>query len=321
MDQPLLEILDLRIGFPVGGGAIAEVVRDLTLTVHAGEVVGVVGESGSGKSMTALAVLRLVPPPGKVLGGRISFRGEDVLTLSEPRMREIRGGAISIVFQDPQTSLNPAFTVGRQLIDVIVTHHDVGRGTARERAIDALRLVGIPAPESRLNSYPHEFSGGMRQRALIAMAVACHPQLLIADEPTTALDVTVQAQVIGLLRRLRQELGLSIVFITHNLDLVGELCDRVAVMYAGTVVEEASVENLFTRPRHPYTQALIRCVPRLTDAQGPLTTIEGAPPAMGHRAPGCSFAPRCPEVVAQCRSEAPPLRRLDEHRVACWVAK
>ncbi len=320
MSPPLLELRGLRVGFPAGG-AIAEVVRDLDLTVQAGEVVGVVGESGSGKSMTALAVLRLISPPGRILGGAIRFSGEDLLGLPEARMRRIRGAAISIVFQDPMTSLNPAFTVGRQLTDVIVTHQGVDRRTARERATEALRLVGIPSPDARLRDYPHQFSGGMRQRALIAMAIACRPRLLIADEPTTALDVTVQAQVIHVLRRLRDELGLSIVFITHNLDLVAELCDRAVVMYAGTVVEEAEVATLFNRPRHPYTRALIRCVPRLADASGPLTTIEGAPPALGDHPAGCAFAPRCGDVVAQCHGERPYLRDVEDHRVACWVAK
>lgn len=318
MADGLLEISDLCVGFPVGS-RMAEAVRGISLNMRSGEAVGLVGESGSGKSVTALAIMRLIAPPGRILGGEIRFKGRDLLALSERDLRQIRGGEISMIFQDPLTSLNPAFTVGRQLIDVIMTHQGVGRRAARQRAIETLSLVGIPSPAMRLASYPHEFSGGMCQRVLIGMAVACRPQLLIADEPTTALDVTVQAQVISLLGRLRKELGLAVLFITHNLDLVAEICDRVVVIYAGSIMEEAPVEPLFTAPRHPYTRALMRCVPRLTDSARSLETIEGGPPTVLGTIPGCPFDSRCPLVMDRCRSERPEERWVNGHRVACWA--
>jgi oligopeptide/dipeptide ABC transporter ATP-binding protein len=315
----LLEVVDLRVGFPVHGG-MAEAVRGVTLGVDAGEAVGLVGESGSGKSLTALAVMRLIDPPGRILAGQVRFQGRDLLAFTDHEMRQMRGAAISMIFQDPLTSLNPAFTIGRQLIDVIITHQHVGRREARRRAVDVLSLVGIPSPERRLASYPHEFSGGMRQRVLIGMAVACRPKLLIADEPTTALDVTIQAQVIALIRRVREELGLAVLFITHNLDLVAEFCDRVAVMYAGAIMEEGPVEALFADARHPYTRALIRCVPRLAARSGSFTSIDGVPPSLGAVIPGCPFEPRCPSAVERCATTPPEDRRLGERRVACWVA-
>ena len=237
----LLEVEQLRVAFPVGG-AWAEAVRGVSFAVQPGEAVGIVGESGSGKSVTALAIMRLVALPGRIVGGRIRLDGKDLLALDEAEMRKVRGRSISMIFQDPLASLNPAFTIGQQLVDTITAHQQVSRREAWSLAADALETVGIPAPKARLASYPHEFSGGMRQRALIAMAIACRPRLLIADEPTTALDVTVQAQVVSLLNRLRNELGLAVLFISHNLDLVAELCDRVMVMYAGEVVEEALLE-------------------------------------------------------------------------------
>ena len=292
----LLEVRDLRIGFPRPSG-LAEAVRGVSLEVRAGEAVALVGESGSGKTLTALAIMRLIDLPGRVTGGSIRFEGRDVLALSEAECRRMRGSEVSMIFQDPLTFLNPAFTIGRQLADVIVTHQRVGR-----------------------RSYPHEFSGGMRQRVLIGMAVACRPRLHIADEPTTALDVTIQAQVIALIRRLRAELGLSVLFIAHNLDLVAEFCDRVAVMYAGALMEEAPAEALFAEPRHPYTRALIRCVPRLGGGGGALESIEGTPPPPGAPIAGCPFASRCPIVMERCRAEAPPLRAVAGHRVACWAA-
>jgi len=315
----LLEIRDLRIAFPHASG-MAEAVRGVTLDVQPGEAVGLVGESGSGKTLTALAVMRLIDAPGRIVGGSIRFRGQEVLSLSDAECRRLRGRQISMIFQDPLTSLNPAFTVGRQLVDVIVTHQGISRRLAAARAAEVLSVVGIPRPERRLASYPHEFSGGMRQRVLIGMAVACRPSLLIADEPTTALDVTIQAQVIALIRRLRVELGLSVLFITHNLDLVAEFCDRVAVMYAGAVMEEAPTEALFSTPRHPYTRALIRCVPRLGESGVTLDSIEGAPPSPGSALAGCAFASRCPIVMDRCWTEAPPLRAVGSQRVACWAA-
>ncbi len=318
MVDELLEIDGLRIGFKAHGKT-SFAVRGIDLTVRRGEALGVVGESGSGKSVTALAVMGLLTPAARVLGGEVRFKGTNLLSLAEPQLRRIRGGQISMVFQDPLTSLNPAFTVGRQLLDVIMTHQRVDRATAHKRAIEVLSLVGIPAPTARLASYPHQFSGGMRQRVLIAMAVACKPQLLIADEPTTALDVTVQAQVIALLRQLRRELGLAILFITHNLDLVAELCDRVAVMYAGSIMEEAAVEDLFTTPRHPYTRALMRCIPRLATAHQALESIEGGPPNIDAVVTGCPFEPRCTLAMDRCRHEFPPNRTVEGNRVACWA--
>jgi len=317
--DPLLEIRDLRIAFPQPPG-MADAVRGVSLDVGPGEAVGVVGESGSGKTLTALAVMRLIDPPGRIVGGAVRFRGRDILALSDAECRRMRGSEVSMIFQDPLTSLNPAFTIGQQLTDVIMTHQHVSRRAARARAADVLSIVGIPAPARRLASYPHEFSGGMRQRVLIGMAVACRPRLLIADEPTTALDVTIQAQVIALIRRLRAELGLSVLFITHNLDLVAEFCDRVAVMYAGAIMEEGPTEALFSAARHPYTQALLRCVPRLGDTGAALETIDGAPPPLGTAIAGCAFASRCPIVMERCRTEVPPLRPVAGQRVACWAA-
>ena len=319
MRAPLLEIRDLRVGFPSAGG-MALAVRGVSLEVMPGEAVGLVGESGSGKSVTALAAMRLIAPPGRILGGSIRLGGDDILAMDERALREVRGRRMAMVFQDPLTSLNPAFTIGRQLLDTIDAHRSLTRQQARVEAIEALAMVGIPAPERRLDSYPHEFSGGMRQRALIAMAVACRPQILIADEPTTALDVTVQAQVIALLRRLARELNLAVLFISHNLDLVAELCDRVAVMYAGMAMEAAPVEALFSAPKHPYTRLLQNCIPRLEGGPERLASIDGAPPVLGQMPPGCPFAARCPQVEARCRADEPPTRLLDGHRVACWVA-
>jgi oligopeptide/dipeptide ABC transporter ATP-binding protein len=319
MSDALLEIDALRIGFQ-SDHRIAHAVRGITLSIRRGEALGLVGESGSGKSVTALAVMGLLPQSARVLGGRIRFKGIDLLGLSERRLRRIRGSEVSMVFQNPLTSLNPALTVGRQLIDVISTHQHVNYATARERAIEVLSRVGIPSPAARIASYPHQFSGGMRQRVLIAMAVACRPQLLIADEPTTALDVTVQAQVIALLQKLRSDLGLAILFITHNLDLVAEFCDRVAVMYAGSIMEEAPVEDLFTRPRHPYTSALMRCIPRLSIGSHILESIEGSPPNADTLLTGCPFEPRCSLAMDKCRHDVPQEHRVGDHRVSCWAA-
>ncbi|MBM3489714.1 MAG: ABC transporter ATP-binding protein [Alphaproteobacteria bacterium] len=319
MNAPLLEIRDLRVGFPIAD-RMALAVRDLSLDVMPGEAVGLVGESGSGKSVTALAAMRLVAHPGRILGGSIRLGGDDILALDERALRKVRGRRMAMVFQDPQTSLNPAFTIGQQLLDTINAHRSLTPREARAEALEALAMVGIPAPERRLNSYPHEFSGGMRQRALIAMAIACRPQLLIADEPTTALDVTVQAQVIALLRRLARDLNLAVLFISHNLELVAELCDRVVVMYGGMAMEAASVEALFSAPKHPYTRLLRQCVPRLEGGQERLLSIDGAPPVLGQMPPGCPFAQRCPDALARCRSDEPPSRQLDGHSVACWVA-
>jgi oligopeptide/dipeptide ABC transporter ATP-binding protein len=313
--EPLLRIDGLYVAF---GGR--EVVRGVDLHIAPGEVVGLVGESGSGKSLTALAILRLLPPGAQVSGGRIAFDGTDLLGLGGRAMNRRRGRDIAMIFQDPLTALNPAIPVGRQIYDSIRAHLDLGRGAARTRVEDLLALVGIAHPRERARAYPHELSGGMRQRVLTALAVASNPRLLIADEPTTALDVTVQAQIMAMLNRIRRELGIAVLFISHNLDLVAEICDRVSVMYAGQVVESGAVEALFDAPRHPYTRQLLRCIPRLDGGTGPMPTIAGAPPRLDGALAGCPFAPRCDRAEARCRSEAPPIRRAARHVAVCWAA-
>lgn len=318
MSRPLLEISDLSIAFPARDGPV-NAVEGLELSVGEGEAVGLVGESGSGKSLTSLAVMGLIARPGIVRSGRITLGGTDLLKMSPRELRRMRGKDISMVFQEPLTALNPSYTIGRQLLDTIRAHRDVSRTQAREIAVQALTEVGIVEPEQRLAAYPHEFSGGMRQRALIAMAIACEPRLLIADEPTTALDVTVQAQIIELLRRLRRQRGLSILLISHNLHLVADLCDRVVVMYAGRVMEAGLAEEIFVRPRHPYTRLLQDCVPSFErERTARLATIAGSAPSPGSVKRGCPFMARCPRADARCGQEMPPLAGAGGHAVACW---
>ncbi len=312
----LLEIEDLGIGFPIGG-RIVEVVRGVSFSVDAGEAVGLVGESGSGKSQTALAIMRLLRHPGRITRGSIRFDGADLTRLDEPAMRKLRGGTLSIVFQDALSGLNPVFPVGVHLTDVIRAHTGMSMAQARDRAVELLDLVGIRDPGSRLDQFPHQFSGGMRQRVLIAMAVACGPKLLIADEPTTALDVTVQAQIVRLLADLRERLGLALLFITHNLDLMGEICSRAVVLYGGKVMEEAPVDRLFADPRHPYSRALLDCVPRLDDPPGDLHPIGGSGFSLAQAGSGCPFRPRCPEAGADCGA-MPPEMLTEGGRAACW---
>ena len=314
MTSPIIEAAGLRIAF-----GPAEVVRGVDLEIGRGEAVGLVGESGSGKSMTALGIMRLLPRGARVTGGDVLLEGRSLLRLPEPGMAQVRGREIAMIFQDPLSALNPAFTIGRQLTDAIRAHQPMGRAAASARAAELLSLVGISNPGTRLTAFPHEFSGGMRQRVAIAIAVACQPKLLIADEPTTALDVTVQAQVIDLLASLREKLGIAMLFISHNLDLVAEICDRVLVMYAGTVVEADGVHGLFGSPRHPYTQQLLRCIPRLSDPRGEMPTIRGAPPRAGSLEGGCAFAPRCDHAFERCLTETPPSRADGGQRVACWL--
>jgi oligopeptide/dipeptide ABC transporter ATP-binding protein len=318
MSPALLSVEGLRVGFRSADGGVVEAVRGVDFSVAPGEAVGIVGESGSGKSLSMLAVMRLLGAPARTTGGRVLFDGENLLAADEKRMRALRGRDIAMVFQDPQSSLNPALTIGRQIIDVVRAHRDVSATEARRIAAEALERVGIRDAGRRLAAYPHEFSGGMRQRALIAMAIACRPRLLIADEPTTALDVTVQAQIVDLIAELRRELGLAVVFISHNLQLVAEIVDRVVVMYGGKVVEDGPVEAIERAPRHPYTSLLKACVPSLSGPVGPLTAIEGAPPRLGRLPVGCPFSPRCPDAAEPCASQMPALVADSGHRTACW---
>ena len=324
--EPLLSVRGLRVEFPGSRHAsAARVLRDVDLDVNAGETVAVVGESGSGKSMTALSILGLVPPPGLVVAGSIRFGSRDLLQLKERQLRDLRGNRIAMIFQEPMTSLNPVLTIGRQVAEPIRIHRGVSWKEATERAAELLRQVAIPDAEQRLDSYPHEFSGGMRQRVMIAMALSCDPDLILADEPTTALDVTVQAQILELLQRLTHERGTSLLLITHDLGVVARYADRVAVMYAGNVVESAPAASLYERPQHPYTQGLLRCIPRLDGNAGErLVPIEGQPPDLARTATGaCAFAPRCPIAHDRCRAEQPELVTIDGvdgggHRCACW---
>jgi len=319
MSASLLEVEDLAVEFATENGTVVAV-DGVSFTVQPGETLGIVGESGSGKSVTALAVMRLIKtPPGRIARGRARFAETDLLTADAATMRAIRGKDIAMIFQDPMTSLNPVLTIGRQITEALELHLGMTPKAARARAIELLALVGIPSPEQRVDDYPHQFSGGMRQRAMIAMAVSCNPSLLIADEPTTALDVTIQAQILELIDRLRQELGMAVIIITHDLGVVAGMADRVVVMYAGRVVEEGSTEQIFGDPRMPYTIGLLQSIPRLDDPDGrKLAPIPGVPAEPG-RAPGrCAFAPRCAYVQDVCRSRSPPLRELGAgRRAAC----
>jgi oligopeptide/dipeptide ABC transporter ATP-binding protein len=312
--QPLLAIKDLKLDFGVGAQAV-RAVDEVSLTIAAGETVCLVGESGCGKSVTALSIARLVPtPPARYPGGEIFLNGEDVLRMSNARLRRIRGGVVSYVFQEPGASLNPVFPIGRQIKESLKLHRS--EAATDEEVVRLLKLVGIPAPESRSRDYPHQLSGGMQQRVMIAMALASEPKLLIADEPTTALDVTIQAQIIDLLRALKEQLGMSMLLITHNLAIVGDIADRVAVMYAGQIVELAPAPALLNRPFHPYTQALIRSVPRLGANAARLSSIPGSVPDLGAFPSGCRFHPRCPNARFDCPQKVPELIEVEPQR---WV--
>jgi oligopeptide/dipeptide ABC transporter ATP-binding protein len=316
----LLSVEDLKTYFYTKRGVV-RAVDGVSFTVDEGETLGVVGESGCGKSITALSILRLVPQPaGKIVGGRIIFDGEDLLTKSEGEMRDIRGSKISMVLQDPLTSLNPVFSIGDQVAQPFRHHHQDDHLPLREKILDVLRRVRIPTPEVMVRSYPHQFSGGMRQRIVTAMALACRPRLIIADEPTTALDVTIQAQILKLLKETQRELGLAFILITHDLGIVARVCDRVAVMYAGKVVESARVEDIYERPMHPYTKALLNSVPQLGARKKRLNAIEGQPPSLTDLGPGCRFAPRCPERFDKCQTDMPvPISTGDGEYAACWL--
>jgi peptide/nickel transport system ATP-binding protein len=321
--KPLLEVEGLKTWFYTRDGVV-RAVDGVSFDVQPGETVAMVGESGCGKSVTSLSILRLIAsPPGRTIAGRITFEGRDLLALPEEEMRKVRGNEISMIFQEPMTSLNPVLTIGRQIAETLTVHRGLSRGDAMARAVEMLKLVNIPEPESRTDQYPHQLSGGMRQRVMIAMALACGPKLLIADEPTTALDVTIQAQILDLMRALKARTGAAILLITHDLGVVAEMAQRVFVMYAGRKVEEAPVADLFARPRHPYTRGLLASIPRLgaAAARKRLAEIPGVVPSLREAIPGCVFAPRCAYATERCRREYPPLeRKADGHFVACWEA-
>jgi peptide/nickel transport system ATP-binding protein len=314
MSEALLVIDDLKVVFHGDKGRTTHAVDSVNLAVRPGRTVGVVGESGSGKSVTFLAVMGLLPKDGSEVSGRIQFDDIDLLGLGDRKLRDLRGDRLAMIFQEPMTSLNPSYTIGEQIIEVLVRHKGLSRGQARVKAVELLSRVNIPSPERRIDDYPHRLSGGMRQRAMIAMALACDPKLLIADEPTTALDVTIQAQILDLLRELKKESGAAIVLITHDLGVVAELCDDVAVMYAGEIVEQAPVAALFELPQHPYTVGLLGAIPRLDQRAERLATIEGMVPNMTTLPTACRFAPRCPFADDRCRSERPPVVQLDGGR-------
>ncbi|MNB67744.1 Oligopeptide transport ATP-binding protein OppD [compost metagenome] len=320
MVQPILKIENLHTHFFTEKGEVPAV-DGVDLYINPGEVLGVVGESGCGKSVTSLSVLKLVPnPPGRIVDGRILFKGRDIVPMKEREMRKIRGNAVSMIFQEPMTSLNPLFTVGQQIIETVRLHQGISKKEAREHAVDMLRKVGIPRPESIIDEYPHQLSGGMRQRVMIAMSISCNPELLIADEPTTALDVTIQAQILDLIRRLNEEQGTAVMMITHDLGVVAEMCHRVAVMYAGKVVEEGTVRDIFKNPLHPYTQGLIASVPRMDETRERLYSIPGNVPILSTSMQGCRFAPRCPHVMDICRQSLPELTLQDDrHSSRCWL--
>ncbi len=318
--EPLLEVRNLRTSFLTEAGEV-RAVDDVSFSVPKGGTLGIVGESGCGKSVTSLSIMRLVAQPaGRIVGGQVLYQGRDLLKLSEDEMRGIRGNEISMIFQEPMTSLNPVFTIGNQIIEAVELHQKLGRREARHQAIEMLKLVGIPAPEKRIDDYPHQLSGGMRQRVMIAMALSCNPHLLIADEPTTALDVTIQAQILDLLRDLQQKVGLGLILITHDLGVVAEMADEVLVMYAGRVVEQAPVRELFARPRMPYTRGLLGSIPALnpSGAKSRLQAIPGIVPNLLELPKGCRFQERCSHVLDACRQDEPPLRSISTgHQLRC----
>jgi oligopeptide/dipeptide ABC transporter ATP-binding protein len=322
--EPTLSIRDLAVEFVTDDGVV-RAVDGVTYEVHRGETLGIVGESGSGKSVSQLAVLGLIPqPPGRIVRGEAILNGQDTLKMTRKQLRKVRGGDVAMVFQDPMTSLNPVFKIGKQIAEAIRAHNKVSNDAARDRAVELLNLVGVPNPRQRFDQYPHEFSGGMRQRAMIAMAIANSPSLLIADEPTTALDVTIQAQILEVLKTAQQETHAATILITHDLGLIAEMADRVLVMYAGKVVELTDVHTLFAAPRHPYTVGLMDSLPRLTVDEDWLRPIPGQPPSLINRPPGCPFHPRCTlrQGRRRCVEEEPPLRRIDQgHLSACHFAE
>lgn len=315
MGQALLNIEDLKTYFYTDSGVV-KAVDGVDLRIRAGTTLAIVGESGSGKSILASSIMQLIPqPPGKIVSGSIHFQNRDLLNLHQKEIRQVRGNKIAMIFQEPMTSLNPVFRIGRQIEEVIVVHQQVGKEEARDKAIELLELVGIPAPEERIKNYPHQLSGGMRQRVMIAIALACSPELLIADEPTTALDVTIQAQILDLMRELQKELGTAILLITHDLGVVAEMASEVAVMYAGQIVEYAEVETIFEHPGHPYTAGLLESIPRLDIKQEKLAVIDGIVPDPLCFPAGCRFAPRCSKATRRCREEQPDLLPFSPHHL------
>lgn len=318
--EKLLEVKDLRTSFFTHVGEV-KAIGGVSFELDKGEAIGIVGESGSGKSVTSLSIMRLLQYPGKVIAGEIIFKGQDLVKKSDKEMQSIRGNEIAMIFQDPMTSLNPVYTIGDQIMEAIRRHQGLSKAEAKNKAIEMLRLVGIPSPEKRVDNYPHEFSGGMRQRAMIAIALSCEPSLLIADEPTTALDVTIQAQILELMKDLKEKINTSIVLITHDLGVVADVCSRIIVMYGGLIMEEGRTEDIFYNPKHPYTMGLLKSIPRL-DLGGKkrLVPIEGSPPDLLKPPKGCPFAARCPYAMRVCIEQRPEYTFVDEaHRAACWL--
>ncbi|MFH1454544.1 MAG: ABC transporter ATP-binding protein [Armatimonadota bacterium] len=320
MNNKLLEVNNLKTHFLLEEGVL-KAVDGVSFSLNKGETLAIVGESGSGKSVTSLSIMRLITPPGKITSGSIIFNGDDLLKYSQDEIRKIRGDRISLIFQDPFTSLNPVLTMGEQLTEGLIIHKNMDKNKALETALKILKKVHIADPEKRIKSYPHELSGGMRQRVMIAMALICNPEIIIADEPTTALDVTIQAQILELMRELKDELDSSIILITHNLGIVADFCDKVLVMYAGSILEEAPVNDIFNDPFHPYTKALLKCLPRLdTENKGELPSIKGQPPELINAPAGCRFAGRCEKVMDICREKIPDLLDKEKNRkVRCWL--
>ncbi len=321
MSEKMLEVKGLRTSFFTHVGEV-KAIRGVDFYLDKGEAVGIVGESGSGKSVTSLSVMRLLQFPGKLTGGEILFDGEDLAKKSDKEMQGIRGNDISMIFQDPMTSLNPVFTIGNQIMEAIIKHKKMSKSQAKEKAVEMLRIVGIPSPEKRIDQYPHEFSGGMRQRAMIAMALSCEPKLLIADEPTTALDVTIQAQILELMKDLKDRLNTSIILITHDLGVVADVCSRIIVMYGGLIMEEGTTEEIFYNPQHPYTVGLMKSIPKMSDKENKerLIPIEGTPPDLLKPPSGCPFAPRCENAMKVCMTQMPEYTKSTQtHRAACWL--
>ena len=319
MDKPMLQVKNLCTSFNVDAGEV-RAVNGISFNLDKGKVLGIVGESGSGKSVTAYSIMRILVEPGKIVGGEILFNGEDIVKYSKKQMREFRGKRVSIIFQDPMTSLNPTFTIGNQLREAILLHTDRNRAEANARALEMLQLVGVNEPEKRLKQYPHELSGGMRQRVMIAMALACEPDILIADEPTTALDVTIQAQILELMKDLQKKMGMAIIMITHDLGVIADMCDEIIVMYAGRVCERGTVDEIFYNPRHEYTKGLLRSIPTLNGGHDKLIPIAGSPVDLTNLPAGCAFASRCDRCMKICLTEQPEEVRVnDSHIASCWM--